>query len=143
MLNLDKIKSLLNEVSNTKGNSNLFWKPSPGKQEVRLVPYKFTPDLPFISLKFHYNLNGKTYLSPSSFDRPDPMVEFAAGLKKTGDKTDWQLSKKLEPKMRVFAPILVRGMEHEGVKYWGFGKQVLQELMSIMPDADYGDISDL
>ncbi len=142
-LDINKIKSRLNSLSNTNQKSNLIWKPTPGKQEVRIVPYKFQPDNPFIELKFHYNLNGKTYLSPDSFGRPDPIVEFAAKLKKSGDKEEWKLARKLEPKMRTFAPVLVRGQEHEGVKFWGFGKQVYQELLSIMSDPDYGDITDL
>ena len=37
--------------------------------------------------------------------------------------------------------MIVRGEENEGVKYWGFGKTVYQELLSII-DPDYGDISD-
>lgn len=142
-LDINKIKSRLNSLSNTNQKSNLLWKPNPGKQEVRIVPYKFQPDNPFIELKFHYNLNNKTYLSPDSFGRPDPIVEFAAKLKKSGDKEEWKLSRKLEPKMRTFAPVIVRGEEHEGVKFWGFGKQVYQELLSIMSDPDYGDITDL
>ncbi len=143
MLDINKIKSRLNSLNNTNQKSNLIWKPNPGKQEVRIVPYKFQPDNPFSELKFHYNLNGKTYLSPDSFGRPDPIVEFAARLKKSGDKEEWKLSRKLEPKMRTFAPVLVRGSEHEGIKFWGFGKQVYQELLSIMSDPDYGDITDL
>jgi hypothetical protein len=142
-LDINKIKSRLNSLSNTNQKSNLLWKPNPGKQEVRIVPYKFQPDNPFIELKFHYNLNNKTYLSPDSFGRPDPIVEFAARLKRSGDKEEWKLARKLEPKMRTFAPIVVRGEEHEGVKFWGFGKQVYQELLSIMSDPDYGDITDL
>ena len=142
-LDINLIKSRLNSLSNTNQKSNLLWKPTPGKQEVRIVPYKFQPSNPFSELKFHYNLNGKTYLSPDSFGRPDPIVEFAARLKRSGDKEEWKLARKLEPKMRTFAPVLVRGQEHEGVKYWGFGKQVYQELLSIMSDPDYGDITDL
>jgi hypothetical protein len=142
-LDISKIKARLNSLSNTNQKSNLLWKPTPGKQEVRIVPYKFSPDCPFSELKFHYNLNGKTYLSPDSFGRPDPIVEFAARLKKSGDKEEWKLARKLEPKMRTFAPVIVRGQENEGVKYWGFGKQVYQELLSIMSDPDYGDITDL
>jgi len=142
-LDINKIKSRLNSLSNTNQKSNLLWKPTPGKQEVRIVPYKFQPDNPFSELKFHYNLNGKTYLSPDSFGRPDPIVEFAARLKKSGDKEEWKLARKLEPKMRTFAPVIVRGQEEEGVKFWGFGKQVYQELLSIMSDPDYGDITDL
>jgi hypothetical protein len=44
--------------------------------------------------------------------------------------------------MRTFAPVIVRGEEGEGVKFWGFGKTVYQELLGIIADPDYGDISD-
>jgi hypothetical protein len=44
--------------------------------------------------------------------------------------------------MRTFAPVIVRGEESEGVKWWGFGKTVYQELLSIIADPDYGDITD-
>jgi len=142
-LNLDKIKSRLNSLSNTNQKSNLIWKPAPGKQVIRIVPYKFNQDSPFIELKFHYGINNKTYISPDSFNRPDPIVEFSNKLKKTGNKEEWLLGKKMEPKMRTFAPILIRGSESEGVKFWGFGKNVYQELLSIISDPDFGDITDL
>ena len=44
--------------------------------------------------------------------------------------------------MRTFAPVVVRGQESEGVKFWGFGKTVYQELLSINTDPDYFDITD-
>ena len=44
--------------------------------------------------------------------------------------------------MRTFVPVVVRGRESEGVKFWGFGKTVYQELLGIIADPDYGDISD-
>jgi len=44
--------------------------------------------------------------------------------------------------MRTFAPVIVRGEESQGVKFWGFGKTVYQELLSIIADPDYGDITD-
>ena len=44
--------------------------------------------------------------------------------------------------MRTFAPVIVRGEEHEGVKWWGFGKTVYQELLGVIADPDYGDITD-
>ena len=91
---------------------------------------------------FHYNLNNRSYLSPISFGRPDPIEEFAQKLKGSGSKEDYQLSRKLEAKMRTFAPVVVRGEEKQGVKFWGFGKTVYQELLSIIADPDYGDITD-
>ena len=44
--------------------------------------------------------------------------------------------------MRTFAPVVVRGEERQGVRFWGFGKTVYQELLSIIADPDYGDITD-
>jgi hypothetical protein len=93
-------------------------------------------------LFFHYNLNNRSYLSPISFGRPDPIEEFAQKLRASGNKEDYQLSRKLEAKMRTFAPVVVRGEEKQGVKFWGFGKTVYQELLSIIADPDYGDITD-
>ena len=137
-LALKRFSSLQN---NTK-KSDSIWKPANGKSQIRLVPYKFNKDNPFIELYFHYNINNKTYLSPMSFGRPDPIVEFAEKLKRTGDTDDWKAGKKMEPKLRTFAPVIVRGKENEGVKFWGFGKTVYQEILGYIADPDYGDITD-
>jgi len=127
--------------SNTK-KSDSIWKPANGKSLIRIVPYKFNKDIPFIELYFHYNINNKTYLSPMSFGRPDPIVEFAEKLKRTGDTDDWKAGKKMEPKLRTFVPVIVRGKENEGVKFWGFGKTVYQDILGYIADPDYGDITD-
>ena len=142
-MDISKIKNRLNQLQATTSNKDNFWKPEPGKQVVRIVPYKHNKDNPFIELFFHYNLgNNKTYLSPLSFGRPDPVAEFADKLKSTGNKDEWIQGKRLEPKMRTFAPVVVRGKESEGVKFWGFGKTVYQELLGVIADPDYGDITD-
>jgi len=141
-MDLDAIKTKLESLQNQSTTSENFWKPDPGKQVVRIVPYKHNKDNPFIELYFHYNLGNKTYLSPVSHGRPDPVQEFADKLKSTGDKDEWIQGKRLEPKMRTFVPVVVRGRETEGVKFWGFGKTVYQELLSVIADPDYGDITD-
>ena len=142
-MDISQIKNRLNTLQATTSTKENFWKPEPGKQVVRVVPYKHNKDNPFIELYFHYNLgNNKTYLSPMSFGRPDPVAEFADKLKSTGNKDEWIQGKRLEPKMRTFAPVVVRGRESEGVKFWGFGKTVYQELLSVIADPDYGDITD-
>ena len=141
-MDLNAIKSKLNQLQSQTSTTENFWKPEPGNQVVRVVPYKHNKDNPFIELHFHYNLGNKTYLSPVSFGRPDPVQEFADKLKSTGDKDEWIQGKRLEPKMRTFVPVVVRGRESEGVKFWGFGKTVYQELLSVIADPDYGDITD-
>ena len=142
-MDISQIKNRLNQLQSTTSTKENFWKPEPGKQVVRIVPYKHNKDNPFIELYFHYNLgNNKTYLSPVSFGRPDPVEEFSNKLKSTGNKDEWIQGKRLEPKMRTFAPVIVRGRESEGVKFWGFGKTVYQELLGVIADPDYGDITD-
>lgn len=148
-INLDAIKSKLQQMqqastggTGNKSNDSL-WKPPVGKSQVRIVPYAFDKNNPFQELYFHYEIGKRTMLSPISFGRPDPIVEFAEKLKKSGDKDDWKLGKKIEPKFRVYVPIIVRGLEHEGVKFWSFGKQIYTELLSLIADPDYGDISDI
>ena len=141
-MDLSLIKKRLNQLQTTNNRTSSLWKPQPGKTQIRIVPYAFNKDNPFIELFFHYNLNNRSYLSPISFGRPDPIEEFAQKLKGSGSKEDYQLSRKLEAKMRTFAPVIVRGEEKAGVKFWGFGKTVYQELLSIIADPDYGDITD-
>ena len=142
-MDINAIKNRLNTLQATSSTKDNFWKPAPGKTQIRIVPYKFNKDNPFVELFFHYGLgNNKTYLSPASFGRPDPVEEFANKLKSTGNKDEWIQGKRLEPKMRTFAPVVVRGRESEGVKFWGFGKTVYQELLGVIADPDYGDITD-
>ena len=142
-IDLDAIRKKLNNLqSQTTRTSNL-WKPEPGKQQIRIVPYQHNKDNPFIELYFHYNLGQKNYLSPVTFGKADPVTEFAEQLKATGNKEDWQMARKLDPTLRTYVPIIVRGQESEGVKFWGFGKTVYQELLSFIADPDYGDITDL
>lgn len=141
-LDINAIRGRLNKLQNTQRKTDALWKPTPGKHQVRIVPYKMNPDNPFIELYFHYNVNNKTYLSPQSFGRPDPICEFADKLKRMGDKEDWKAAKAMEPKLRTFVPVIVRGEEGEGVRFWGFGKTVYQEILGYIADPDYGDITD-
>ena len=61
-MDLDVIKKRLNALNkqssnNNSGNSkNLFWKPSVGKQVVRVVPSKFNTSMPFTEMKFYYKV---------------------------------------------------------------------------------------
>jgi hypothetical protein len=150
-MNVDLIKNKLNELSAPKGsNSNKkdekalsFWKPTIGKQLVRFVPSKNNPDNPFTELYFHYGIGKRTIISPLNFGEKDPIVEFAKELRKTKEPENWKLAKKLEPKMRVFAPVIVRGEEEKGVRLWEFGKEVYQSLLSLAADEEVGDFTDI
>ena len=148
-MNLDEIKNRLNKLNNKGGGSssdykNNFWRPPVGeKSQVRLVPYAHNKDFPFIELYFYFGIGKPRMIALTNFDESDPIMEFANQLRKTGDKENGELAKKLYPKLRIFAPVVVRGEEDKGVRFWEFGKMVYQELLGVMSDEDYGDITDV
>ena len=141
-MDINSIRKRLTQLQTTNNRTSNLWKPQPGKQVIRVLPYKHNKDNPFIELFFHFGLNNKTYLSPITFGRPDPIEEFAQKLKTSGNREEYQMARKLEAKMRTFAPVIVRGEETQGVRFWGFGKTVYQELLSVIADPDYGDITE-
>jgi len=141
-IDINAIKNKLQALQSKTTKQENLWKPAPGTHQVRIVPYIHNRENPFLEMYFHYNFSGKNILSPMSFGRPDPIVEFAEKLKSTANKDDWKMGKSLEPKMRCYVPVLIRGKESEGVKFWGFGKTVYQELLGFITDPDYGDITD-
>ena len=102
-MDIEQIKKKLQQLQSTTSTKENFWKPIPGKTQIRIVPYKFNKDNPFVELYFHYNLgNNKTYLSPVSFGRTDPVNEFSEKLKSSGNRDEWLQGKKIEPKMNLF-----------------------------------------
>ena len=141
-MDLAAVKAKLTKLNNKTSKQNNLWKPEEGKQTIRILPYKYQPEMPFMELFFHYGIAKRTILSPTTKGEPDPIADFAEKLRKTGDKEDWELSKDLTPKMRIYAPVLVRGKEKEGVKFWGFGKLVYQELLGLAEDPDYANFED-
>ena len=150
-MNLDLISSKLEKLQSPQGQksdqkfdrSQYFWKAPMGKSQIRFVPFKENKENPFSEVFFHYGIGNRTMISPINYGEKDPIVEFSKELRKTSEPENWRLAKKLEPKMRVFAPVVVRGEENKGVRFWEFGKQVYQELLSYAADEDYGDFTDV
>ena len=46
-------------------------------------------------------------------------------------------------RQRFFSPVIVRGEEEKGVRYWGYGKMAYKQLINLVLNPDYGDITDL
>ena len=58
-MDLNVIKKRLNQLQKSNTRTSNLWKPQPGPQVVRIVPYKYNSDNPFIELYFHYGLADK------------------------------------------------------------------------------------
>ena len=149
-MNLDAIKKKLESMNKTsKGSNNNSsnvkrFKPSVGKQTVRVVPFKFNKEYPFTEMKFYYGIGSrKVIASPLNWKEKDPIAEFAKQLRGTNDKENWRLAKKLDPKTRIFAPVIVRGEENEGVQLWEFGKEIYEAFLQMAADEEVGDFTDI
>lgn len=148
-MDLSLIKQTL-ESFNNKGQSKektdytkIFWKPKVGKHQIRIVPSKFNKSTPFREVYFHYGYTKGPILALTNWGEADPIAEAAQKLRKSDNPDHWQMAKKITPKMRVFAPVIVRGEEDKGVRLWEFGKEIYTQLMNIAMNEDYGDFTDI
>ena len=143
-IDFDAIRKKLERLSGNNKNRSIMWKPQEGEEHtVRLLSFADNDGQPFKERWFYYNIgNNRGLLAPYQFDKSDPIQELITKLRDEGTKETYELAKKLYPKMRTYAPVIIRGEEDKGVQLWGFGKTVYQTLLGLMLDEDYGDITD-
>lgn len=141
---LRSIKARLNKLQGQKNATNSLWKPPAGDSQIRIVPLSTNRNNPFMEVYVHY-LGTKSYVSPRTFGEQDPIADYADSLRagSNGDKEVWASAKPFTPKLRTYVPIVLRGKETEGVKFWSFGRTTYVSIMQIMDDPDYGDIVDV
>lgn len=151
-MDLNKIKSRLdnlNQASKPKQTEKkdytlVYWKPkAEGKYQIRFVPSKINKDNPFQEVFMHYGVGKYPIVALTNWGEDDPIVDFTKKLRKSSESENWRLAKQLDPKMRVFAPVIVRGEEDKGVRLFEFSKTIYMELLSIADDEDYGDFTDV
>ena len=126
-----------------EGGRSAFWRPQDGDQTIRIVP---TADGdPFKEYWFHYNLGKHSgFLSPKrNFGEDDPLNDFVRALYRENTEDSIKMAKSLSARQRFFAPVVVRGEEEQGVRIWGFGKQVYETILGLVLNPEYGDITDV
>jgi hypothetical protein len=142
-IDFEKMKAKRDALENRGNGKSVFWRPEDGEQTIRLLP---TADGdPFKQYWFHYNL-GKNpgFLSPKkNFGEDDPLDDFIRNLYKDGSDESVKMAKDLSARQRFFSPVLVRGEEEQGVRLWGYGKMAYKELLNLVLNPEYGDITDV
>lgn len=148
-LNVDKLRNKLKSFDSNQKTlefSKLLWKPKEGESTIRIVPYRpngVEQDSPFIELKFYYGLGGGNYLAPITYGKPDPIQEVIETLRSSGSQEEKTIADKLNATSRTYVPIIVRGEEDQGVRFWGFGVTVYKQLLELMTNSKWGDITSL
>lgn len=137
----DRVKVDLKEFTyNPKPNSI----PQEG-QEIRIVPP--LEGKAHQKLDFHWNVgSSKMIVCPKQFGRPCPVCEHLDRVNSNPNSTETQKeqAKKQSARTRYFLPVVLRGKEFEGAKWWGFPKTVLNSIASFVKNTKYyGDISDI
>jgi|TARA_B100000424_G_scaffold271128_1_gene272596 hypothetical protein len=140
---LDNLQQKQSSGGQKTDYTTIFWRPSVGKQQIRIVPSAFDPKNPFTELKFYYGITNKVMISPLNFGEKDPIALFASKLREEYNKENYVLAKKLDAKNRIFVPVVVRGEEDKGVRLWQFGKTVYEELLALAVDEEIGDYTDV
>jgi len=142
---LAKRLAALQEKSNGTGK-NIWFKSTEDKQKVRQVPYPHNPDgEPFVDVWFHYNIAGvRSLVCPKmTHGQPCPVCELADEIREQGTKDSWAMYKKFAAKLRTYSPVIVRGKEDEGIKLWGYGVTIFENLLEKYLDKDWGNLSDV
>ena len=142
-IDFDKMKAKRDALENRGSAKSVFWRPEDGEQTIRILP---TPDGdPFKQYWFHYNLGKNAgFLSPKkNFGEDDPLDSFIRQLYKDGSDDSVKMAKDLSARQRFFSTVLVRGEEGEGVRLWGYGKMAYKELLNLVLNPEYGDITDV
>jgi hypothetical protein len=145
-LDMKKMKAKYTALQNRGrgGDKKSMWfRPQDGEQVIRIVP---TADGdPFKEFWLHYGVGkNPAFLSlKRNYGQDDPIDNFVRALYNEGDEESIKMAKSLSAKQRFFSPVLVRGEEDKGVRIWGYGKQVYEQLLNLVLNPEYGDITDV
>ena len=142
---MSSVKAKLDAMTNQTKKQTLIFRPPRGQEvQLRIVPYKHGPD-PFNELYFHYDVGPvKSIICPRSVNPSDKcaICEYGSYLVQEKNDKNFALWKRLKSRLRVYIPVLVRGQETEGVKFWGIGKNTYTSIAQLFIDPEYGDLSD-
>ena len=142
-IDMSKMRDKLNSLNSRDGQKSNFWRPQDGDTTIRVVPTNDGD--PFKEYWFHYNV-GETggFLCPKkNYGEDCPVCSFVRNLYNDGDEASVKMAKSLNARQRFFAPVVVRDNEQNGVQVWGFGRTVYSDLLNLVLNPDYGDITEV
>lgn len=142
---LESVKKKIVGLTNTKGEGKkMAWaKFDIGTYDVRFIPLADKDgnalSQPFFEVAYYDNkdLEERRFVTPSSFGHPDCLKEAAMELAKDRSKEAWLVRKKLTPKERYYAAVIVRGQEEKGLQVWEISAKLCKDIYAILVHEDY------
>ncbi len=118
----------------------------PGQNILRIVPpFGDDEDADFwreVIVSYDVGPNNKMIKRPDQYGKPDPVADDIAKLRKLGDEASMARADAMGPKTRHYMFVIDREEPEKGYQLWNGNIIILNEILSIFNDAQYGDITD-
>lgn len=136
----DRYKKLLDKVQGMDLGSSGYWKPSEGRNTIRVLPAVGEMEFFFHEVGRHYDQ--RQYCPAISTDGAEecPICELNEQLFQSGEK---EAASKFRANRAFWMNIIDRKNRDAGPQIYTPGIQVFQAIVSLVSDADYGDVTDL
>ncbi len=138
----DRLRRLMEKVQSIDLGGGGFWKPPVGRTTIRILPEAGGMDYFFVEVGSHY-LGGKPHKCPkicTDGAEECPICDVNEALFQAGDK---EAAKDFRASRSFWMNIVVRGKEENGPAIFTPGVLIFQNLVSLIADPDYGDITDI
>lgn len=149
-LNMEAIQAAKAKLERQGGSGVAFDKLVNGKNVRRILWPKGNRDLCYTEGYIHYGLGDEgrdSIVCRKTFDSHErcPVCEYIAQLQRSKDKGDKKLADAIKPRKRVYFNVIDRDSDNDAgdeLKILGVGLTVQKQIVAIMCDPDYGDITD-
>jgi len=144
-INMDALRARLSELKEAT-EQRAFWTPAQGSNRVRIMPPWNELGKIHTEAWVHWGLGetGRqmTFCPLKNKVGPCYVCEQVALLKASTKQVDLELAQRLTPNLRVMFNVVDRAAPEKGVQIWGTGIANLREIMSLIADPQWGDITD-
>lgn len=146
-LDMSAIKSKREELQKGGGYNADFDKLEKGNNVRRILPPKGDKQVFWAEGYLHFGLgeDGKTTVTClDTFDdgEPCPICAYVEELKKSRSKEDKKLADNIKKTKRTYIAVINRDADEEKPMVLSVGKTILQPIIDLICDPDYGDITD-
>jgi hypothetical protein len=151
VMDVDALRAMvqrLNPERKENPHRELWFKPTEDPTVVRVLPDPNSDSsVPFFEVYWHYDIGGeRSIMCPKHYDgSPCPVCDLADDFRsrsgKGKDDPNFKIFLDLQARPRVYAPIIIRGREDEGIKLWGFPGSILQYFVEKITNPDWGDFT--
>lgn len=148
-LDMEKIRARKEQADKSSGGSNYeFWTPKDGKNTIRILPPAEGKDVFWAEGFVHFNVgpDNKLVTCPTTFgkNKKCPVCESIEKLKNSKNKDDQTLANKMRKTQRIYMNIIDRDADddEDKVQVMGCGASIFKDVLDMVCDPDWGDITD-